>query len=196
MKIECLKEKLQLAISSAERATGKNLTLPILECIELQAKNNILRIRATNLDLGLEIEMPVKVIEEGIVAVNGGILNSFLLNLTNDKNISLKTDSGNLIISTLSNSAIIKAVPCDDFPNIPLIEKDKVFNIPTKDFIEGLKSVWYSSSISSIKPELSSIFIYTDEDSLIFVATDSFRLAEKKIMIYLVFLYHLKMLLK
>ncbi len=183
MKIECLKEKLQLAISSAERATGKNLTLPILECIELQAKNNILRIRATNLDLGLEIEMPVKVIEEGIVAVNGGILNSFLLNLTNDKNISLKTDSGNLIISTLSNSTTIKAVSCDDFPNIPLIEKDKVFNISTKDFIEGLKSVWYSSSISSIKPELSSIFIYTDEDSLVFVATDSFRLAEKKIKI-------------
>ncbi|MCR4334384.1 MAG: DNA polymerase III subunit beta [Patescibacteria group bacterium] len=183
MKIECLKEKLQIAISSAERATGKNLTLPILECIELQAKNNILRIRATNLDLGLEIEMPVKIIEEGIVAVNGSILNSFLLSLPNDKNISLKTDSGNLIISTLSSSAIIKSIPYEDFPNIPTIEKDKVFNISAKDFIKGLKSVWYSSSVSSIKPELSSIFIYHEDDFIVFVATDSFRLAEKKMKI-------------
>jgi DNA polymerase-3 subunit beta len=32
-----------------------------------------------------------------------------------------------------------------------------------------------------MKPELSSVYVYSDEDELFFVATDSFRLAEKKI---------------
>jgi DNA polymerase-3 subunit beta len=46
-----------------------------------------------------------------------------------------------------------------------------------------LRSVWYSSSVSSIKPELSSVCIYCEGEFVVFVATDSFRLAEKKIKI-------------
>jgi DNA polymerase-3 subunit beta len=49
------------------------------------------------------------------------------------------------------------------------------------DFVKGLKSVSYSSSVSSVKPELSSVYVNCDGDSVIFAATDSFRLAEKKI---------------
>jgi DNA polymerase-3 subunit beta len=48
-------------------------------------------------------------------------------------------------------------------------------------FVKGLKSVWYSSSVSSVKPELSSVYIYINDGNLVFAATDSFRLAEKKI---------------
>ncbi|MSR71614.1 MAG: DNA polymerase III subunit beta [Candidatus Taylorbacteria bacterium] len=181
MRIECLKEKLQLAISSAERVTGKNLTLPILSCIELKAHSNILTIRATNLDLGLEINIPVKITEEGTVAVPGGVLNSFLSNLANDKNVTLETKDQNLIVSTSFSSTVIKTFPSDDFPTIPSVEKDKSFIVSGKDFARGLKSVWYSSAVSSMKPELSSVFIYIDDETMVFAATDSFRLAEKKI---------------
>ena len=48
-------------------------------------------------------------------------------------------------------------------------------------FIKGLKSVWYSASVSSVKPELASVYIYKDSEYLIFAATDSFRLAEKRV---------------
>jgi DNA polymerase-3 subunit beta len=43
--------------------------------------------------------------------------------------------------------------------------------------------VWYSASISSIKQELSSVYIYHNDGKLIFVSTDSFRLAEKTLII-------------
>ena len=76
MKIECIKNKLEEAISKTEKITGKNLTLPILKCILLIAKDNMLTIRATNLDLGVEMSIPVK-IKEGVVAVPAGILYSF-----------------------------------------------------------------------------------------------------------------------
>jgi len=49
------------------------------------------------------------------------------------------------------------------------------------DFVKGLKSVWYSSSVSSIKPELSSVYVYCDGEFVVFAATDSFRLAEKRV---------------
>ena len=53
--------------------------------------------------------------------------------------------------------------------------------IEPKKLLDGIKSVYYSSAVSDIKPEISSVFIYTHDDSLVFVSTDSFRLAEKKI---------------
>ncbi len=183
MKVECLKEKFGNAISKAEKITGKNLTLPVLKCILLEAEGNNLKIRATNLDLGVEIVIPVKVIEPGIVAIPGNILNSFIQNIHNDKNIILETIENNLHVSTSTNSTVIKSLPSEDFPTIPVLSEERPFTLNSKDFLKGLKSVWYSSSTSSMKPELSSVFIYCDDENIIFAATDSFRLAEKKVRI-------------
>jgi DNA polymerase-3 subunit beta len=181
MKVECLKEKLADAVSKAEKLTGKNLTLPVLKCILLEAKDNTLTIKSTNLDLGVEISFPVKVERVGTVAVPGVVLNSFIQNLQNQKNISLEVQDTTLLIKTSTNSTSIKTIASDDFPTIPRLGTDRSFKIHTREILEGLKAVWYSAAASSMKPELSSVYIYPDEDSLVFVATDSFRLAEKRV---------------
>ncbi len=181
MKIECIKEKLHGAVSKAEKISGKHLTLPVLSCILLEAKKNILYVRSTNLDVGVEISFPVKVDEEGIVAISGTILSGFLSNLHTDKNIKLETVKGNLSVSGGKTSITIKSVPFEDFPTIPKITDGSTFHLESDDLLKGLTSVWYSSGTSSMKPELSSVYIYGEEDSLVFVATDSFRLAEKKV---------------
>ena len=86
MKIECSKEKLLRAVQKAEKITGKNSTLPVLSCVVLDAKDNKLIIKATNLDLGIEITIPVKVYKPGSVAVPGGILLSYVSNTVSDGN--------------------------------------------------------------------------------------------------------------
>lgn len=182
MKVECLIEKLSKNILQAEKIAGKNHSLPVINCILLEATKNSLIIKSTNLDLGIEISMPVKVMEEGSVAIPAGVLGAFLSSLGGDKNVVLSKEENNLLVSTQKNSTHIKTQPADDFPTIPVVDGVKSFEINSRDFVNGLKSVWYSSSISSMKSELSSVYIYNDEeDNLIFVATDSFRLAEKKI---------------
>jgi len=183
MKIECIKEKLHNAVSKAEKIVSKNINLPVLSCLLFETKGNNLIIRSTNLDLGLEVFIPVKVEEQGKVAVPASIIGSFLNSLNDDKNIFLETIDNTLKISTQNSSAVIKTQPFEDFPTIPKIDNEKSFKIQSKDLINGIKSVFYSSSLSSVKPELSSVYIYTQEENLIFVATDSFRLAEKTIKI-------------
>src|SRR5436309_15243444 len=118
MNRECIKEKLVYAISKAEKITGKNITLPIISCLLLEAKDSTLTIKATNLDLGIEISLPVKVIKPGSVAVSGSVLYNFISNLTTDKNITLEEINGNLKVSTKHSESVIKAFPTDDFPNI------------------------------------------------------------------------------
>lgn len=181
MKIECLKDKFASAISKAEKITGRNLSLPVLGCVYLQADKSNLIIKATNLDLGVEIKIPVKTEQVGIAAVPGHILNSFISNLRDDKSIKLSLEDKNLKIFTAQNSTVIKCLNHEDFPTIPAVSKEKSFGISSEDFLSGLKSVWYSSSVSSMKPELSSVYIYQDDGNIIFAATDSFRLAEKRI---------------
>lgn len=183
MKIECVKDKLAEVVSLAERITGKNLTLPVLGCLLLEAKKNTLTIKSTNLDLGIQIEIPVKVEKEGIVAIPGSVLNNFISNVAGDKNITLSLQDGNLSVVTTHNKTLIKALPHDDFPTIPVVKGEKTIQLSSKEFIKGLRSVWYSSAIGSLKPELSSVYIYVDDRNLVFVATDSFRLAEKKIVV-------------
>ncbi len=181
MKLECSGEKIKMAVASAERITGKNLTLPILNSILLVASDKTLKIRATNLSLGIEIEIPAKIEKEGVLAVKGSVL-SGLLNAVSNETVSLEQKDENLSIKTKWNTALIKSHPHDDFPTIPRVSGTDVL-VPTKKFIEGIQSVHYSSSPSDIKPEIASVYVYADNDSMVFVATDSFRLAEKKVKI-------------
>jgi len=179
MKAECIKEKFCLAVSKVEKITGKNMTLPILSCILIEAKENFLILKSTNLDLGIEIKVPAKVLQEGVVAVPGVVLNSFLSNLNGDNSLKLEVKEGNLSVSSSNSQTTIKSFSNEDFPTIPKVKDGKIYDINSSDLVKGLKSVWYSASLSNIKPELSSVYIYSKEEGLVFVATDSFRLAEK-----------------
>jgi len=180
MKLECKIEEIKNAIYQAEKITGKNLTLPILNSILFIASGKSLKLRATNLSLGIEIEIPAKIEKEGVVAVPGSVLIGIFSNIFQNENISLEGKDGNLLIKTKKSQIKLKSQPNDDFPTIPQVSGN-TFEIDSKKLIDGIKSVYYSSSFSDIKPEISSVYFYSKEDSLIFVSTDSFRLAEKKI---------------
>ena len=182
MKIECSIDKIKNALLTVERITGKNLTLPVLSTVLWVVENKTLKLRATNLNIGIEIEVPAKVEREGIVAIRGDILSSLFAVMQSDSNVVFELINGNLSVKTKSNTILLKSIPHDDFPTIPVIEGES-FPISIQKFIEGIKSVYYSASISEIKPEIGSIYIYPEDDMLVFVATDSFRLAEKKVKI-------------
>lgn len=180
MKLECSIEKIKNAISQVERTTGKNLTLPILSSVLLIASGKSLKLRSTNLSLGVEIEIPVKIEKEGTLAISGSVLNSIFSNVSQNENVLLEEKDANLLIKTKKTQIKLKSQPHEDFPTIPTVTGTS-FEIESKKLIEGIKSVYYSSSVSDIKPEISSVFMYTNNNNLVFVSTDSFRLAEKKI---------------
>lgn len=182
MKIECAINKIKNALISVERITGKNLTLPVLSSVLWVATGKTLKLRATNLNIGIEIEIPAKIEKEGVIAVRGDILSSLFSILQGDLNVSFELINGNLLVKTKTSTILLKSIPHEDFPTIPIVEGESII-ISSKKFIEGIKSVYYSASISEIKPEIGSVYIYPDEDMLVFVSTDSFRLAEKKIKI-------------
>lgn len=181
MKIECIKDYLGEAVGKAEKVSGKNTTLPALSGLYLSADKNSLVIKSTNLDIGLSITLPVKVIEPGEVVVPAQVFSSLLSSLSSDKNVSVSTSEQVLLVKTSMVDTHIKTLPSEDFPLIPEISDDRAFSLPARDLTFGLKSVIYAAAQGSMKPELSSISITHEDEYLVFAATDSFRLAEKKV---------------
>ncbi len=181
MKAICSRNNLKEVVYLCEKIAGKNLTLPILNNVLIEGYERSLKFTVTNLEIGLEIIAPAKIEKSGKITVPAGILGSFVSNLTGEDNIILESQNENLLISTQNSSTIIRGQPPDDFPILPKTDGKKEIEISVKDIILGLKSVWYASSFSNIKPEISSIYIFSGKNTaLTFVATDSFRLAEKK----------------
>jgi DNA polymerase III subunit beta len=182
MKIELHLPQFKKMIALSERVAKKNMTLPVLSCLLFEMSKNSLTIKATNLDIGLEVSIPAKSDVEGVIAVPAHIITSFVSQLNDqDSVVSMELISSNLHISSARSKVTIKTVPPEDFPSIPRIVEGQKTSIATDILIKGLRSVGYSASISSVKPELSSVYVYKNAEYLYFAATDSFRLAEKKV---------------
>jgi len=180
MKLECLTEKLKAAVFVAERATGKNLSLPALSNIHLAASDRALKLEATNLELGVGVTIPARPASLGGVMVSGALLANFLSNLpASEEKIKLEVTSGNLHLETGSQSTTINGFPIDDFPSIPPIEAVGTFTAIPGALAEAFRSVGPSASNSNLKPEINSVCLYNQKNGLYAVATDSYRLAEK-----------------
>lgn len=181
MHIETTVEKLKNAVNRVQKVSSKNLSLPVLENILLSSESNSLTMRSTNLHVGVEVTVAVKEVVAGTALVNLDIFSKIIGSLSSEDKIVLKIEEQTLLIQTETSHMDIKLFPDQDFPTLPRIEDGQEIELPMKTFIEGVEKVHYAASQSDIKPEIASVYIYPDGKNLIFVATDSFRLAEKKI---------------
>src|SRR3989344_3061470 len=173
MKIEIIKERLGNVLSKAQRLTGKHLSLPVLSHVLLIAKKGLLIVRATNLDMGIEITVPARVEREGEVAVSAGVFSSFISSLGNVKSVSLELVDNRLSVTAPSSKAAFNTLSGDDFTTIPRADGIP-FGIDPHSLVKGFRSVHYAGALGNLKPELGSVHLYQDSGNLIFVATDSF----------------------
>jgi DNA polymerase-3 subunit beta len=179
MRITTTKEKLQSAIQIAERIVGKKESLPVLSCIILQADTE-LTLRSTNLEAAVDIHIPCECTEQGSIAVSATILSQTIRSLAADA-LTLKTDEGNLVIESRGTRTLIKSVPSDEFPTLSSVDSDGGIDIPREKLIRGIQTVSYAASLSMIRPELGSVYVLLNASGMVCAATDSFRLAEKKV---------------
>jgi len=182
MKFESPTTELQKAVAVAARFVEKRANLPALSAVLIASEGGRLMLRATNLECGVEIVLPVKVSGEGVAAVPGSVLLGFLSN-ARGKNTSASLLGEVLKVESDRAQASIKTMPHEDFPTLPRVAADRSFTVKAVDLMKAIRSVAYCASVSTIKPELQSVLLYGDAGKLTAVATDSFRLAEKTIVL-------------
>jgi DNA polymerase-3 subunit beta len=182
MKIEILKENLEKAVGVASRVSNKNLSLPVLGCVVFQVEKDRVVLKATNLDVSVEVTLKAKVMEVGTVAVPAHTLAQTISALS-DQRLTLKVSGNTVVIEGERGTTSITTVDATEFPTLPFVREGAGASVKlsARDLTSALRSVAFAASVSSVKPELSSVFLSFEGGNLVAAATDSFRLAEVKI---------------
>jgi DNA polymerase-3 subunit beta len=180
MNFTILAKELKKGLSFTEKITGKNLTLPILNNLLIEALPNFLKISSTDLEVGIEWWGHCKTEKEGSIAVPAKFI-SQLVGVLPEEKIDIKTKGNTLLIEGKNIKTQIKGFSSEEFPIIPKFLKDIYIEMDGKKLKDGLISVVDMVSTSQVKPEISGVYFSFNKGSIKLVATDSFRLAEKTI---------------
>lgn len=182
MKIEVLKNNLKKGLEVVEKIAKKNLTLPALSNVLLSCEDNFLRLDTTNLETSISWWVLAKIEEEGKIAIPATFFSS-LVGLLKEEKIQLRSQDKNLILETKNQTTQIQGMDSEEFPIIPKIEKEEIVKISNQKLLETLSQIIEIPSISQIRPEISGIYFSFKKDLLKVVGTDSFRLAEKTVVL-------------
>lgn len=182
MKFSCLKENLSKALGVTAGVAGKNINLPILGNILITVSEQKVEIAATNLELAVVANLRAKVETTGSFTVPARTLADFV-NLLSDEKVEIEQQENELLVVCGKSSTKIKGTPAEEYPVIPTPENGTGYSIDSGEFKKGLGQILPAVAKNDIRPELSGIYFgYNKENSsLIMAATDSYRLAEKKI---------------
>ena len=184
MKVTCKTALIKDAVYVSARIAGRNKGNPILGSIRITAKNSGLEFFSTNLETGILVRIPATIESTGDVAVPAAPLEGFIGNVASTDSITLVDDRHNLEIHTPSSTTVIKGSSTADFPNFPSIRGEASVSFLAREFVSSLQAVSYAAAQSDIKPEIASVYLRANGKHAVFVATDSFRLAEKTIPIH------------
>lgn len=180
MKFITLVDNLKKAVILAERITSKNITLPILNNLLIETNKNKIHIKATDLEIGIEINVSGKTEKEGKIVVPAKTFSSFLTSLPEEK-ITLEVKENNLKAESGNYKTVFQGFSSEDFPIIPQIKTDKYIEIEKSLLKEGLEQVKSSTTYNANYPELASVLFKLDKEGLKLVGTDRYRLAVKTI---------------
>lgn len=182
MKLSCTQENFNQALQIISHIAGRNLSLPILSNILIKASEKSIILTATNLEIGIKTQLRGKIEKEGEFTVQAKLLTDYV-SLLPKQRVDLEVVEERLIASCGNYQTKINGQAASDFPLLPQVEKKNILSCPAEDLKTGLQQTLFSVSTSETRPEISGVLFFCQKDKLILAATDSYRLAEKRIVL-------------
>lgn len=181
MKLQILQENLSKALTVASRFSSTKAQLPILGNILLSVQKTKVLVSSTNLEVSVAIAVGAKVEEEGEISIPSKTISEVVINLPKET-INLSAEKEQLKISASNFSSTVLGMNASDFPKIPSsVGREKAIAISKKDLVTALSQVVFATSVDETRPVLTGVLFIWNKDNLSLVATDGFRLSQKKI---------------
>ena len=185
MKLICTQENLNKALNIVGKITNKNTTLPILNNVLLKTEKGRLKLISTNLELGVDYWVGGKIEEEGEITIPTKLFSSFISSIPNG-NVEMKLKGDVLSIKCGGYRTNIKGIDAKEYPLTPKIGMKPIFKIKSSYFKQSLFQVLPAVSNSESRIEITGVFMdlaKLKEGKLTLAATDSYRLAEKTLIL-------------
>ncbi|MBI2074752.1 MAG: DNA polymerase III subunit beta [Candidatus Levybacteria bacterium] len=179
MKAYLLTDNLQKKLPLVTRAVSTHSQLPILLNILLEAKNGKLILSATDLEIGIQVEIPANIEEEGAVAIPAKTFSELISSLPQEK-ITIKTEDNNFIVKTSKTKSVFQTLPKEEFPKLYEQKGEEIIKIKKETAQKDLQKVIFSASTDLGRPALSGVLVKIEEEGFLTVGTDGYRLSLKR----------------
>ena len=161
---------------------GKNPSLPILDNVLIDTEDSFLSLSSTDLETAIKLWILTKIVKKGKVVVPAKFFSNFVSLLPNEK-IVLEEKNQGIYVECGSFKNQIQGFNPEEFPLIPEFNNLEFIEVDNRKFCQGLSQIVDIAAPSQSRPEISGIYFIFSKNLIKIVATDSFRLAEKNIMI-------------
>lgn len=175
------KEFAEAVVRVARFAERRSATLPVLAGIAIIAGDDGIKLRATNLETGIDLKVEGKIEEAGVAVLPATTLREITTSFTDTGVIKLEHSGDTVVLSSPQGRSQLKTLAYEDFPTLPIPDASTAkFTLPGTSLRALVATVAPCASPSTVRPELASVLLSAEGGTVKAVATDSFRLAEKR----------------
>ena len=176
MRATVLTDNLRRGLGFVNHAVSSRNQLPILLNFLIQAKKGELKFSATDLEIGISVNVPARVDEDGSITVPAKTFFDLVSNVPYEKTtISLKDSSLELTSEKIKST--FSTIPSSEFPKLFEEKGDKVGEIKEGDLLLLGKVVIAAAEDIGSRPALSGILLSETPLGLEVVAADGYRLS-------------------
>ena len=183
MKLICPKSELQKSVGIVMKAVPGKTTMPILECILLDASTNDIKFTSNDMELGIETRVQGTVLEKGMIALDAKIFSEIVRKLP-DSDVTIETDEKlNTTIAVNENNKLMTGELFQIENNmLRVISLDghriSIRKIPLKEECKDRKVVVPGKTLSEISKILSGeledmVEIYLSANHILFEFDDT-----------------------
>ena len=177
MKFVCKKADLLKGVNIVLKAVPTRTTMPILECILIDASASEIKLTANDMELGIETIIEGDILEKGIVAIDAKIFSEIVRKLP-DNDVAIETDANFQTKITCEKAKFnISGKSGEDFSNLPYIEKEDYITVSQFSLKEIIKQTIFSISDNENNKMMTGELFELKDQNLKVVSLDGHRVS-------------------
>jgi DNA polymerase III subunit beta len=170
---------LQRTLAQVSRAVATKTTYPVLSNVLIDADGDMLKLAATNQEIGITSVIPAQVVEPGRVTVDARLLSEFVNTLPPEP-VRLSMEPGRLTlrVNGVGADAEINGIDAEEFPVLPQVDAGAyTARVDPQVLREMISQVEFAAASDDSRPVLAGVLVRLEDDRITMAAADGFRLA-------------------
>ena len=181
MKISCSKGNLLKSVNIVMKAVPSKTTMPILECILIDASAGDIKFTSNDMELGIETKVEGTIIEKGIIALDAKIFSEIVRRLPENEVVITTDEKLNTLITCEKAKFNIPGKSGEDFSYLPFIERDECITLSQFTLKEIIRQTIFSIAANENNKLMTGELIQIQEDTLRIVSLDGHRISIRKV---------------
>lgn len=177
MKIKTEKEPLLKAIQILQNMVSTKATLPILSNFLIETQKNKIHMAATDLDVGISLNLPIEIIEEGGITVPAKRFSDIIRDLPEGKVDIVVRKNNSISIESQRCFFKLMGLPKEEFPKLPKLHEKDSITLNQQLLKNMLNLTVFAVSRDETRYILNGVLLEVKGKGIKLVATDGRRLA-------------------